>query len=218
MKKQGFTIIELLIVIAIISILVGVAVPYYNDYITDARLSVLKQNIATFRNSVNQFRGDNLRGPFAVPVNLSGSTILTDPLSGSTTGSELIAGPIQIIDNEAKRRPNIKYLPSMPVFADPFSGGNITPPNFATASPSAYFYDRVNIGSFDFDPDNIAATNDSEFAFIDGNNDQMYNSNTDTILFFDSTASYPGGVLPGGVATALDYTHVTLIDSTGNSY
>ncbi len=218
MQKKGFTIIELLIVIAIISILVGVAVPYYNDYITDARLSVLKQNAATFRNTISQFRGDNLRGPFAVDVKIAGTIVHSGPFSPNPNGSELISGPIQIIENKATRRTNIRYLPSMPVFTDPFNGGNIVPPAVVTASPSAYFYDGLaggTAGAFDFDINsNANFSDDSEFAFLDGNNDQMFNANTDTILFFDTKAAY-GGTLPAGVATPLDYTNISITDSTG---
>jgi len=166
MLKKGFTIIELLIVIAIISILVGVAVPYYNDYITDARLSVLKQNAATFRNSLNQFRGDNLRGPFAVSVYKGGTLLHANPLSGAADGSELVSGPIQIINNAPTRRQNIKYIPAMPVFTDPFSGGNITPPDIEVSEPSAYFYDSNANGRFDFDIDGNSDMSDSEFAFL----------------------------------------------------
>ncbi len=39
MKKRGFTLIELLIIITIIAILVGVALPYYQDYVKQAKLS-----------------------------------------------------------------------------------------------------------------------------------------------------------------------------------
>ena len=39
MKKRAFTLIELLIIIAIIAILVGVAIPYYQDYIKQAKLT-----------------------------------------------------------------------------------------------------------------------------------------------------------------------------------
>ncbi|HNX74093.1 MAG TPA: type II secretion system protein [Candidatus Rifleibacterium sp.] len=220
MQKKGFTIIELLIVIAIISILVGAAVPYYNDYITDARLSVLKQNAATIRNSINQFRGDNLRGPFAVIVKKGGAIIHAGPLTSVANGSELVSGPIQIIDLKPTRRPNINYLPSMPVFTDPFNGGNITAPNIVTITPSAYFYDlgAGTAGAFDFDINNDNNYSDSEFAFLDGNNDQMFNANTDTILFFDTKTAYPGAVLPGGAATPLDYTNLTITDSTGATH
>ncbi|GAB1353030.1 hypothetical protein MASR1M12_17630 [Erysipelotrichia bacterium] len=74
--------------------------PYYNDYITDARLSVLKQNLATYRNTINQFRGDNLRGPFRIRVEGAGTLHSTDLFS--TTKLGLTAGPIQIIQGAAK--------------------------------------------------------------------------------------------------------------------
>ena len=217
MFKKGFTIIELLIVIAIISILVGVAVPYYNDYITDARLSVLKQNAATFRNSINQFRGDNLRGPFAVNVYKGPALMHANPLSGAADASELIAGPIQIVANAPIRRQNIKYIPAMPVFTDPFNGGNITPPSVTVSGASAYFYDKDADGFFDFDPDNNGNMSDSEFAFLDGNNDTKFDKTFDTILFFDTRASYT----PFNAANptiALDFTEITITDSSGNAH
>ena len=63
MNKKGFSLIELLIVVAIIAVLAGVAIPYYNDYIIDSRTSVLQNNLATIRKAINQFRADNQRGP-----------------------------------------------------------------------------------------------------------------------------------------------------------
>jgi len=221
MLKKGFTIIELLIVIAIISILVGVAVPYYNDYITDARLSVLKQNAATFRNSLNQFRGDNLRGPFAVSVYKGGTLLHANPLSGAADGSELVSGPIQIINNAPTRRQNIKYIPAMPVFTDPFSGGNITPPDIEVSEPSAYFYDSNANGRFDFDIDGNSDMSDSEFAFLNGDSNTEFNTTYDTILFFDTrtaAAVYVQPFDPTLARTPLDFTQVKIKDSSGNAH
>jgi len=220
MRKQGFSIIELLIVIAIISILLGVAVPYYNDYIYDARLNVLKQNVATFRNSVNQFRGDNVRGPFAVEVRKGGSVIHSDPLSNAADGSELVSGPIQMIGNPSvpTRRANIVYLQTAPVFIDPQSGISVPTANITVASPSAYFYDNDANGAFDFDPNNDDDYSDSEFAFIDGNNNGTYESEFDTILFFDTQSIYTPFPPDAATSKALDFTSFSVRDSAGLTY
>ena len=45
MKNRGFTLAELLIVVAIIAVLVGVAIPVFNANLEKTRLSVDKANI-----------------------------------------------------------------------------------------------------------------------------------------------------------------------------
>ena len=46
-KKKAFTLIELLIVVAIIGILAGVGIPMYNGYMTSARISSTESNHAS---------------------------------------------------------------------------------------------------------------------------------------------------------------------------
>lgn len=69
MKKRAFTLIELLIIIAIIAILVGVAMPYYQDYIKQAKLSKAEHELQIIKEALIQhdtmeelpFKHDDLR-------------------------------------------------------------------------------------------------------------------------------------------------------------
>lgn len=60
---RGFTIIELLIVMTIIGILVSMAIPIYQKSVIRARESVLRQNLFTMRNVIDEFTYDKTKAP-----------------------------------------------------------------------------------------------------------------------------------------------------------
>ena len=62
-RQLGFTLIELMIVMAIIAILVGIAIPVYNRAITRARESVLKNNLFTLRTVIDEYTYDKGKAP-----------------------------------------------------------------------------------------------------------------------------------------------------------
>jgi general secretion pathway protein G len=62
-RERGFTLIELIIVIAIISILISVAVPVYQIHIKHANEAVLKQDLYTLRNAIDQYTQDKMKAP-----------------------------------------------------------------------------------------------------------------------------------------------------------
>jgi len=60
-QPRGFTIIELLIVIVIISVLAAIALPAYTDYTQRAKLTEAFTGLADFRVRMEQFYQDNRR-------------------------------------------------------------------------------------------------------------------------------------------------------------
>jgi general secretion pathway protein G len=61
--ERGFTLIEMIIVIAIVSILVSVAIPVYQIHLRHANEAVLKQDLYTLRNAIDQYTQDKMKAP-----------------------------------------------------------------------------------------------------------------------------------------------------------
>ena len=59
----GFTLIELMIVMAIIAVLMSVAIPIYNRSIIRSKESVLKNNLYTLRTVIDEYTYDKQKAP-----------------------------------------------------------------------------------------------------------------------------------------------------------
>jgi len=60
---RGFTMIELMVVIAIILVLVGMAAARYEQSVVRAREAVLKQDLQTMRSAIQQYTLDKQQAP-----------------------------------------------------------------------------------------------------------------------------------------------------------
>lgn len=61
--KRGFTLIELLVVMTIIALLLTIAVPRYFGSIDRTKESVLHENLATLRESIDKYYSDTGKYP-----------------------------------------------------------------------------------------------------------------------------------------------------------
>ena len=61
--RRGFTLIELMIVMTIIVILIGLAVPFYQKSIIRARETVLHNNLFAMRSAIDEYSYDKQKAP-----------------------------------------------------------------------------------------------------------------------------------------------------------
>ena len=84
-RSFGFTLIELMIVIAIMAILIAVAVPAYQTSVIRSREAVLRQNLFTLRSLIQQYTLDKQKAPQSLEDLTSAGylkKIPNDPITG----------------------------------------------------------------------------------------------------------------------------------------
>jgi general secretion pathway protein G len=62
-KQRGFTLIEILIVMAIVAMLITLAVPRYFGSLEKSKETVLRETLATTRDALDKFYADNGKYP-----------------------------------------------------------------------------------------------------------------------------------------------------------
>jgi general secretion pathway protein G len=63
LAQRGFTLIELMVVMAIISVLLAIALPIYQKSIIRAKESVLRNNLFTLRSMIDEYTIDKQKAP-----------------------------------------------------------------------------------------------------------------------------------------------------------
>ena len=86
-RNSGFTLIEMLIVFALIGILVGLGLPQYKYATKRARESVLKENLFQLRTLIDQYYADKGKYPYSLQALVDEKylrAIPIDPITGSS--------------------------------------------------------------------------------------------------------------------------------------
>jgi general secretion pathway protein G len=94
--EGGFTLLELITVVALIGILAAIALPNYKVAIIQSKEAVLKEDLYRLRDSIDQYYVDKGR----YPASLAGlvedgylRALPADPMTGSASWTEVFAEP-----------------------------------------------------------------------------------------------------------------------------
>jgi len=85
-ESRGFTLIELMVVTAIISILLAIAVPIYQKSIVRSKETVLRNNLFTLRTMIDEYTIDKQKAPESLQDLVSEGylrQVPQDPITGS---------------------------------------------------------------------------------------------------------------------------------------
>lgn len=92
-RRAGYTLIEIIIVMTIISILVSIAVPIYQKVVLRTKETVLRNNLFTLRTVIDEYTYDKQKGPQSLEDLVQAGylrQIPEDPITGSNTSWKII--------------------------------------------------------------------------------------------------------------------------------
>jgi general secretion pathway protein G len=100
-RRRGYTLIELIIVMAIISILVSIAVPMYQKAILRTKESLLKNNLFTLRTVIDEYTFDKKKAPQQLQDLVTGGylrAVPLDPIAGNDQWITIMEDALTAVD------------------------------------------------------------------------------------------------------------------------
>ena len=85
--RRGFTLIEIMVVMAVVTIIVSIAVPLYQKSILRAKESVLRNNLFTLRTVIDEYSYDKGKAPQSLQDLVTDGYLRQTPID-PVTGSD----------------------------------------------------------------------------------------------------------------------------------
>lgn len=104
-KRRGFSLVELMIVLTIISIIVSIAVPLYQKSIIRAKESVLRNNLFTLRTVIDEYTYDKAKAPQTLQDLVTAGylrQVPIDPMTNSSDSWRLVIEDMMTATNQSE--------------------------------------------------------------------------------------------------------------------
>jgi general secretion pathway protein G len=124
-RQAGFTLLELITVIAVVGILAAVSLPNYRWAIVHAKEAVLKENLYRFRDLIDQHYADKGTYPASLEALVEAQYLRAIPKDPITGGADWEAVPAEPDPDNPDETPGIYDVKS----ASPETGTNGIPYN-----------------------------------------------------------------------------------------
>jgi general secretion pathway protein G len=100
-RQLGFTLLELIVVLTLIGLLVGIALPAYRDATQRAKEATLREDLARMRGAIDEYHTDKGEYPPALQDLVTSGylrSLPVDPLTGSDAGWQIEYAPWEMVE------------------------------------------------------------------------------------------------------------------------
>lgn len=94
--RRGFTLVELMVVMAIIALLLSLALPRYFKHLETSRETILKQDLAVMRDVIDKYHGDRGHYPDSLEELVNARylrALPVDPITERSDTWQIVAPP-----------------------------------------------------------------------------------------------------------------------------